>query len=250
MRAVRFDRFGGPLEVALVPEPECPDDGAVVRVEATGVCRSDWHAWQGHDPDVTLPHVPGHEMAGTVLQVGTDVRRWRPGDRVTVPFVQACGTCGTCRAGEHQVCPAQTQPGFTHDGTFAEKVALHHADVNLVALPEAMTAVTAAALGCRFATAYRALMAHGRVLAGEWVVVHGCGGLGLSLVMIAAAGGANVLAIDVSPAALTAARDAGATQVLDATGMTPEVVGTHVADLTDGGGHVSVDACGSAATAV
>ncbi|MBX9247142.1 alcohol dehydrogenase catalytic domain-containing protein, partial [Actinotalea ferrariae] len=199
MRAVVFEQFGGPLEVRDVPEPTCPPSGAVIRVEATGVCRSDWHGWQGHDDGIALPHVPGHELAGTVVEVGSEVRGWRAGDRVTVPFVCACGSCPACLDGEHQVCERQTQPGFTHHGSFAELVAVDHADVNLVRLPDGMSAVTAASLGCRFATAYRALTVHGGVRAGQWVAVHGCGGVGLSAVMIAVALGARVAALDVRP---------------------------------------------------
>ncbi|MPY42672.1 alcohol dehydrogenase, partial [Streptomyces phyllanthi] len=168
MRAVVFERFGGPAEVRDVPDPVPSDHGVVVRVEATGLCRSDWHGWQGHDPDIAVPHVPGHELAGVVEVVGGRVDRWRPGDRVTVPFVCACGTCPSCAAGDQQVCERQTQPGFTHWGSFAEYVALEHADVNLVAVPDELSSGTAAALGCRFATAFRAVVARGRVTAGEW----------------------------------------------------------------------------------
>lgn len=250
VRAVVVERFGAVPTVTEVPVPACPADGVVMRVEATGLCRSDWHAWMGHDDGVTLPHVPGHELAGTVLEVGPEVRSWRVGDRVTVPFVCACGTCAACRAGEQQVCERQEQPGFTHWGSFAERVVLHHADVNLVRVPDALSAATAASLGCRFATAYRALMVHGRVRANDRVVVHGCGGVGLSAVMIAAAGGARVVAVDVAPAALEAARAAGAETVVDATGLTPEEVAARVVEATDGGAHVSVDALGSRATAV
>jgi D-arabinose 1-dehydrogenase-like Zn-dependent alcohol dehydrogenase len=143
--------------------------------------------------------VPGHELAGTVAAVGGDVTGWAVGDRVTVPFVCACGSCPSCLAGQHQVCDRQTQPGFTGWGSFAELVALDHADVNLVALPDDVSAATAAALGCRFATAYRAVVHQGRVRAGDWVAVHGCGGVGLSAVMIAVAAGARVVAVDVTP---------------------------------------------------
>ncbi|MDF3143496.1 alcohol dehydrogenase catalytic domain-containing protein, partial [Streptomyces sp. T21Q-yed] len=187
MRAVVFERYGEQAEVREVPDPRPAPHGVTVRVEATGLCRSDWHAWQGHDPDITLPHVPGHELAGVVEAVGDRVTRWSPGDRVTVPFVCACGSCGACAAGDQQVCERQTQPGFTHWGSFAQYVALDHADVNLVAVPEEMSFATAASLGCRFATAFRAVVQQGRVAAGEWVAVHGCGGVGLSAVMIAAA---------------------------------------------------------------
>ncbi|MFD7893166.1 alcohol dehydrogenase catalytic domain-containing protein, partial [Streptomyces albidoflavus] len=216
MRAVVFERFGERPEVRELPDPAPSPEGVVVRVEATGVCRSDWHGWQGHDPDITLPHVPGHELSGTVAATGARVTRFKAGDRVTVPFVCACGTCAACAQGDHQVCENQTQPGFTHHGSFAEYVALDHADVNLVALPDALAHPTAAGLGCRFATAHRAVTVQGRAAPGEWVAVHGCGGVGLSAVMIAAAAGARVLAVDVSPDALELARRFGAEVCLDA----------------------------------
>ncbi|MEV7289581.1 zinc-dependent alcohol dehydrogenase family protein [Streptomyces sp. NPDC093252] len=246
MRAVVVERFGVPAEVREVAAPEPAGHGVVVRVEATGLCRSDWHGWQGHDPDITLPHVPGHELAGVVAAVGDRVSRWRTGDRVTVPFVCACGSCAACAAGDQQVCERQTQPGFTHWGSFAQYVALDRADVNLVAVPEGMAFGTAAALGCRFATAFRAVVRQGRVVAGEWVAVHGCGGVGLSAVMIAAAAGARVVAVDVSPGALELARGCGAVRCVDAS----EVGDTAAAvrEVTGGGAHLSLDALGSPVT--
>src|SRR5690625_3263394 len=108
-----YRAFGGDVTVQDARQPECPAHGVVVRVVATGVCRSDWHGWMGHD-EITLPHVPGHEFAGVVAEVGADVRNWSPGAEVTVPFVCGCGTCPACRDGDHQVCEQQTQPGFTH----------------------------------------------------------------------------------------------------------------------------------------
>jgi alcohol dehydrogenase len=247
MRAVLFERFGEPLTPAEVPDPVPTPGGAVIRVEATGVCRSDWHGWQGHDPDITLPHVPGHELAGVVEAVGGAVTGWLPGQRVTVPFVCACGSCEPCRAGDQQVCDHQFQPGFTAWGSFAEYVAIDHADVNLVALPDSLDAVTAASLGCRFATAYRAVLAQGRARPGEWVAVHGCGGVGLSAVMIAVAEGCRVVAVDVRPAALELARELGAEVTVDATAGEPAEA---VREATGGGVHLSLDALGSPATAV
>src|SRR6185503_5017840 len=244
MRAVVVESFGRVPRVAEVPDPAPPAHGVVVAVEATGVCRSDWHAWQGHDPDVVLPHVPGHELAGTVAAVGTGVRNWRAGDRVTVPFVNACGTCPQCAAGEQQVCAHQTQPGFTHWGSLAELVALDAADVNLVAVADELDLATAAALGCRYATAFRAVVQVARVRAGEWVAVHGCGGVGLSAVQIAVAAGARVVAVDVSPAALALARELGAEHTVDGAADVPAVV----TGLTGGGAHVSLDALGAAVT--
>lgn len=246
MQAVVFAEYGATPRLAEVPQPDCPDDGVLVRVAATGVCRSDWHAWMGHDP-VALPHIPGHELAGVVAEVGPGVSRWRVGDRVTAPFVCGCGDCELCRAGQAQVCPRQTQPGFTGPGSFAELVALHAADTNLVAVPDTMELVTAASLGCRFATAFRAVTAHGSLGEGEWLAVHGCGGVGLSAVMIGAALGARVVAVDVSPAALERAAQLGAEAVVDAGHGDPADA---VRALTHGGAHVSVDALGSPATAV
>ncbi|MEU6113389.1 zinc-dependent alcohol dehydrogenase family protein [Streptomyces sp. NPDC047117] len=246
MRAVVFERYAQPAEVRDVPDPVPAPHGVVVRVEATGLCRSDWHGWMGHDSGITLPHVPGHELAGVVAEVGARVENWRPGDRVTVPFVCACGSCASCAAGDQQVCERQTQPGFTHWGSFAEFVALDHADVNLIAVPEEVSSVTAASLGCRFATAFRAVTAQGRVAAGEWVAVYGCGGVGLSAVMIAAAAGAQVVAVDRSPGALDLARKFGAAECVDASRTADPAAA--VRELTGGGAHVSLDALGSAAT--
>jgi alcohol dehydrogenase len=242
VRALVFDRYGGQPAVREVPAPTPDPHGVVVRVGASGVCRSDWHGWQGHDPGIALPHVPGHELAGTVDAVGSEVRRWQPGDRVTVPFVNACGRCPRCRDGDHQVCDDQRQPGFTHWGSFAELVALHAADVNLVRLPDDLPFATAAVLGCRYGTAYRAVLQQGRVRPGEWVAVHGCGGVGLSAVQIAVGHGARVVAVDRSPGALALAVELGAEHAV------AEDVVAQVLDLTGGGAHVSVDAVGSQET--
>ncbi|MFD6876286.1 MULTISPECIES: zinc-dependent alcohol dehydrogenase family protein [unclassified Streptomyces] len=249
MRAVVFERYGESAGVREVPDPGPAPGGVVVRVEATGLCRSDWHGWMGHDPDIVLPHVPGHELAGVVEAVGPAVTAWRPGDRVTVPFVCACGSCADCAAGQHQVCARQTQPGFTHWGSFAEYVALDHADVNLVAVPEDVSFATAAGLGCRFATAFRAVTARGRVAPGEWVAVHGCGGVGLSAVMIAAAAGARVIAVDTAPGALELARAFGAAACVNAADAGPGGTAEAVRELSGGGAHLSLDALGSPATA-
>jgi alcohol dehydrogenase len=248
MRALQYDAFRGPLRIVDVAEPQPAPHGVVVRVGATGICRSDWHGWQGHDPDIVLPHVPGHELAGTIEAVGADVKNWHVGQRVTAPFICACGSCQHCLDGDMQVCARQTQPGFTHWGSFAELVALDHADVNLVALPDDMSFAVAASLGCRYSTSFRAVVHQGRVRSGDWVAIHGCGGVGLSAVQIAVAYGARVVAIDVSAGALELARSFRAEVVLDASDRTPEQVAAAVRDVTDGGAQVSLDALGSAAT--
>ena len=247
MKAALFERFAGPLSIETVPDPSPPPDGAVIRVEANGVCRSDWHGWMGHDPDIQeLPHVPGHECAGVIEAVGPEVRRWRPGDRVIVPVVNGCGRCPQCHRGDHQVCDRQFQPGFTGWGAFAELVAVPYADTNLLALPEDMDVLVGASLGCRFTTAFRVVVQQGRVSAGQWVAVHGCGGVGLSAVMIAEAMGANAIAVDIDEDKLALARDAGARATVNAAETND--VGEAVRALSGGGTQVSVDALGSAVT--
>lgn len=243
MRAILISEFGGEPSLAEVPKPACTPRGAVIRVEATGLCRSDWHGWMGHDDGIALPHVPGHEFAGVIDELGAEVVGWRVGQRVTVPFVCACGSCPQCLSGNQQVCDNQSQPGFTQWGSFAEYVAIAEAGVNLVALPDELDFASAAGLGCRFATAYRAVVTQGGVREGQWVAVHGCGGVGLSAIMIALSLGARVVGVDPSPLAREAAAALGA-ETVDGGGD----VAAAVRSITDGGAHVSLDAFGSRAT--
>jgi alcohol dehydrogenase len=246
MRAAVFEEFAKPLSIQNVSDPIPGENGVVIQVKATGICRSDWHGWMGHDPDILLPHVPGHEFAGIIESVGKNVHRWQPGDRVTLPFVCACGTCPQCVSGNHQVCDHQFQPGFTHWGSFAEYVAINYADINLVRLPDKFDFVTAASLGCRFVTSFRAIVDQGKVSGGQWVAVHGCGGVGLSAIMVANAVGAQVVAIDIDDAKLDFARSIGASVTLNSRKV--ENVVEAVREVTGGGAHVSVDALGSPET--
>ncbi|QBZ90650.1 alcohol dehydrogenase [Pseudomonas viciae] len=246
MKAVVYEAFSQPPRLMTVEDPTPERHGVVVQVLGTGVCRSDWHGWKGHDPDIQLPHVPGHELAGIVAEVGKDVTKWKVGDRITVPFVGGCGACPECNSGNQQVCHSQFQPGFTHWGSFAEYVGIHKADSNLVALPESMDFATAASLGCRFVTSFRAVVDQGRVTAGQWVAVHGCGGVGLSAVMIAQAIGANVVAIDISDDKLKLAQSLGAVATVNASRVAD--VTEAVLEITKGGAHVSLDALGHPTT--
>jgi alcohol dehydrogenase len=242
MKAILYSEFRQPPLLTDVPDPTPSPGGVVLRVKATGLCRSDWHGWVGHDPDIRVPHVPGHELAGVVEAVGKDVRNWRGGERVTLPFVCGCGECPQCASGNQQVCDRQFQPGFTHWGSFAEFVAIDYADVNLVRLPDEINDVTAAVLGCRFVTAMRAVVDQGRAKEGEWVAVHGCGGVGLSAIMIASALGAQVVAVDIADDKLALARSLGAAAVLNSKKVADVVAA--VRELSGGGAHLSIDALG------
>lgn len=248
MRAIIFDQFSALPQLQEIDSPIPDERGVVIDVEATGVCRSDHHAWSGHDGSISLPHVPGHELVGRVASAGTGVSGFTVGQRVTVPFVCGCGECRWCASGNAQVCPDQTQPGFTHFGSWADEVLIHNADANLVAVPDDLPAAAVVGLGCRFATAFHGLQVRAGLAAGETVAVFGCGGVGLSAIMIARAIGAEVVAIDVSDAALARARELGAVRTVNASGLSPEDLSAEVvaqcAEECPDGVAVTVDALG------
>jgi len=246
--AAALTQYDAPLEVTEVESVTPASDGIVVETAACGICRSDWHAWKGHWPSVpTDGHILGHEPAGTVTAVGEDVEDFAVGDEVGIPFNVACGHCDNCWSGDSHLCSDGLSLGFTGDlpGAFASEFAIPHADFNAVHLPEGMTAVEMAGLGCRFATAFHGLAHKADVHAGDWLAVHGCGGIGLSAVNIGAALGANVVAVDLDEDALALAEDVGATATVTA-GDTD--VPKAVRDVTDGGADISVDALGIAET--
>ncbi len=250
MQAIVYDSYQGPLAIRDVPDPLVAADGVIIDVRASGLCRSDWHGWMGHDPDVKLPHVPGHELAGVVSEVGANVLRFRVGDRVTVPFCVGCGQCSPCREGQLHICDDYFQPGFTAWGSFADRVAIPHADLNLVHLPDELPFVDAASLGCRFVTSFRALVHQAQLRADQWLAVHGCGGVGLAAIMIGRAVGARIVAIDVNPDALDWAKELGAEATLQAS-LDPKAGRDLVRQLketTGGGAHVSIDAVGGQAS--
>ncbi len=247
MRAARLITYRQPLELTSVADPTPEPGGVVVRVLACGVCRSDWHAWSGSDPDVILPMTPGHEYCGEVVAVGAGVTCWSVGDRVIAPFILACGTCGDCAAGHQTTCSTQVVPGFTCDGAFAEMIAVAHADANLTALPESMKPEIAAALGCRVTTAWQALVGRAKLQPGEWLAVFGGGGVGISALLLGRALGARVVVVDIVPEKLAFAKALGADAVVNAS---EEGSIDAVREITGGGAHVSVEALGIEATTV
>jgi D-arabinose 1-dehydrogenase-like Zn-dependent alcohol dehydrogenase len=249
MRAAVMEGVRAPLVVRDMPDPTPPPHGVLLRVEANGICRTDWHLWTGDwswiGIQLPMPHVLGHEFCGVVEEVGNEITRWKKGDRVIVPFSQGEGTCEWCRSGHQNVCDTPLVPGVAYWGGYGRLVAVPYADVNLVGLPEKIGFVEAASMGCRYMTSFHGVVDRARVQAGEWVAVHGCGGVGLSAVQIASALGANVIAVDVADDKLAFARELGAVATVNASQT--DAAGA-VMQLTGGGAHVSVDALGVAAT--
>ena len=245
MKAAIFRSFQGPITIESVPEPTPEEHDAVIEVKACGICRSDWHAWMGHDSDIKLPHVPGHELSGIIASVGNSVKNFHVGQSVTVPFCCGCGNCIECKLGNTHICDAHSQPGFTHWGGFADQVLIKQADTNLVPLPDSIDFISAASLGCRFITAYRALVAQARLESDQWIAIHGCGGVGLSAIMIAQSIGAKIIAIDPQPARLDWALQLGALTTLDPSKV--DVVAA-IREITGRGAHVSIDALGDPLT--
>jgi len=254
MRAAVFKGVREPLQIEEVDRPDPDPEEVVVETEACGICRSDWHAWQGDWSWLgvipTEGLIFGHEPAGRVTAVGEDVERFTTGDRVTVPFNMGDGTCTHCRKGHTNRCERPLPLGFVEiaQGAFAEEFPVREADVNAVPLPDGADAVDVAGLGCRFATAFHGLSHRVDLTPGDWVAVHGCGGVGLSAVHIADALGANVVAVDIIDEKLEMAEDLGADETINAEDV--KDVPQAVKKVTEGsrGVEVSVDALGVAQT--
>lgn len=240
MRAAVLRQYNADLVIENVPDPKCEEDGVVLKVLACGICRSDWHGWVGEHPRVKPGQILGHEYCGEVVEAGPRAR-WAVGDKVIAPFILACGTCPQCQSGESNTCEDQRLPGFVEPGAYAEYISVPRAH-NLARLPETLSPVTAAGLGCRVTTAWHALTGRAGLRGGEWLAVHGTGGIGLSCLILGQALGARVIVVDVVPEKLEHALSLGAEAAIDAREGN---VAERIIELTDGkGAHVSVEALG------
>jgi alcohol dehydrogenase, propanol-preferring len=246
MKAARLNAVHEPLEILEVPDPVPGPSDVVIRVEAEGICRTDWHVWNGDWEWVglmpALPVILGHELGGVIEAIGSDVRQFAVGDRVTTPFHGACGRCTYCRLARTNLCDNLQFVGLTQDGGYAQYTKIPNADFNCVLLPEGVDSLAAAAIGCRYMTAFHAVMHRGETRPGTWVAVHGTGGVGLSAVQIAAAIGAQVIAVDIDDAKLSKAAEEGAVATVN--GATTPDVAQAIKEISGGGVHVSIAALG------
>jgi len=225
--------------------PKLTDDGVIIELKANGVCRSDWHTWVGDIP-IKNPII-GHEATGVIAEVGRNVKNYKKGDRIIVPFSGSDGTCSCCQQGHTNLCDHMLAPGGSYNGAYAQYMHVPLADRNLIHLPEEISFTDGAALGCRTMTAYHGLIDRVKVRPGEYVVVYGCGGVGLSAINIAAAVGATVIGVDINPKNLELAKAMGAAYTINSTKTNPQ---EEVMAITKVGAHVGVDALGIPQTCV
>jgi 2-desacetyl-2-hydroxyethyl bacteriochlorophyllide A dehydrogenase len=194
-----------------VPSP-IPEPGEVlISVEASGFCATDLHLLEGRYPRMGLPRIPGHEMAGTIVEVNGEVLGWHPGDRVIVAIDVVCENCSYCREGRTNLCPNLTRIGFERDGSHAQLAAVPAS--NLVRLPDEIPFQEAAILPDAIACIYHCLVGQGEIDAGKSVVILGAGGVGLHGVQIARFLGAHVLATSRQPSRRKMAQEMGARAV-------------------------------------
>ncbi|WP_033309931.1 zinc-dependent alcohol dehydrogenase family protein [Streptomyces iakyrus] len=239
--------FHGPGQSAWedVPDPGIKEaTDAIVRVDAVTICGTDLHILKGDVPEVRPGTVLGHEAVGEIVEVGGDVRTVRPGDRVLVSCITACGRCRYCREGMYGQCRGGGGWILGHliDGTQAEYVRVPYADLSVHPLPSALDSKDAVLLADIFPTSYEVGVLNGHVRPGDTVAVVGAGPIGLAAVATAQLfAPERIIAVDLATARLEAAKRLGADAVADA-GEAPEQL---VADLTDGlGADVVVEAVG------
>jgi alcohol dehydrogenase, propanol-preferring len=245
VKAAVFYTAHEPLRIEEVPTPEPGPGEAVVKVAACGLCHTDLHYLDHGVPTFKKPPlILGHEISGTVASLGAGVTGWHEGDRVLLPAVYGCGQCDYCRTGRENICVRMVMFGNNVDGGYAEYVLAPAKE--LIALPEEIPLIEGAIIADATTTPYHAVVNRGRVKPGDKVVVFGCGGIGLNVVQIAAAVGADVIAVDIVEAKLDWARRLGALTTINAREV--ERVDKEIRRLTGGGADVGFEAIGNPAT--
>jgi 6-hydroxycyclohex-1-ene-1-carbonyl-CoA dehydrogenase len=243
VKAAVFYAAHEPMRIEDVPTPQPRAGEILIRVAGCGVCHTDLHYLDHGTPTFKQPPVIlGHEIAGTVAALGAGVTTLKETDRVLVPAVLSCGHCTLCRTGRENICENSQMLGNHIDGGYAEYVAVPAKDV--FRMPDDVPLVEGSVIADAVTTPFHAVVRRGKVAAGDWVIVFGCGGVGLSLVQVAAAVGARVIAVDVKDAKLETARRFGATATLNPAAV-PRL-DKAVRALSGGGVDVAFEAVGKA----
>lgn len=245
MYAMVLEQFGQPLGWQEVPDPAIGAGEVLLRVRANGLCATDLKIAEGLVPTVSLPHIPGHEVAGEVVAVGAAVPGLQPGDHITVYPTESCGFCDYCRRGRENCCSTAPRTGFELNGGFAEYMRV--AGRNAVKIAPSVPWAAAAILPDAIASVYHALTARARVRAGETVLIVGIGGLGIHAIQIAHLLGARVIAADIDWDKLNGAAEFGPAALINSR---QQDLPQQVRELTDGwGADVVVETVGGNAVA-
>ncbi|WP_341250674.1 alcohol dehydrogenase catalytic domain-containing protein [Euzebya pacifica] len=224
--------FGVPMEMEDYPTPEIGPGELLVRVGAAGLCATDIKVAQGKIEGLHLPVVPGHELAGEVLECGerAGANGWAPGDHVAIHMCMPCGQCRPCRTDWENNCERAERVGYDRPGGFGEVVAVPHERCARVSSDMPME--HAAILAGSIATPLHAIQRRAELQPDETIAIFGIGGLGIHALQVAADTGAKVIAIDIDDARLETARELGASATIN--GMTD--VAAALRDVTDGVG--------------
>ncbi len=244
MRAAVFYEKGQPLKIEDVDKPSCKSGEVLVRIAACGLCRTDLHYLHGTPTFKKPPIILGHEISGTVEEIGGEVEDFKNDDKVLIPPVLSCGHCDFCRDGRGTICSNQVMIGNHRDGGFAEHISVPANSI--FHFPENVPLRDGCIISDAISTPYHAVVDRARIMPGETVAVFGCGGLGLSTVKMASAVGANVIAVDIFDKKLEMAKEFGATQTINA--KSTENVPKTIRKMTKGGADVTMEVIGSPKT--
>ncbi len=245
MKAAFFYTPKQPLKIEEVPTPSPGPGEVLIKVAACGLCHTDLSYIDHGVPTFKKPPlILGHEVSGTIAALGKDANGWKEGDRVLLPAVYGCGECQLCRTGRENICSRMVMFGNHVDGGYAEYMLAPAKDT--IPMPEEIPLIEGAIIADAVTTPYHAVVNRGQVEPGDAVVVFGCGGVGINIVQIAAALGAQVIAVDIVDSKLEWAKKLGAQAVINANQV--ERVDKAVRKLTGGGAQVAFEAIGYPAT--
>jgi 6-hydroxycyclohex-1-ene-1-carbonyl-CoA dehydrogenase len=240
MKAAVFYKPKEPLKIEEVPTPEAKAGEVVIKIAACGVCHTDaGYLFHGVPTFKKPPLILGHEPSGVIDQVGDGVTRFKAGNAVLIPAVLTCGQCYYCRTGRENICQKMTMLGNHIDGAFAEYIAVPEKDV--IPVPSGVPLQEGCIISDAISTPFHAVKNRAQVKAGDYVVVIGCGGVGMNVVQVATAFGGLVIAVDVVDWKLEIAKKLGAVETINSKETDPIKT---VRKITGGGADIAMEVIG------